>query len=104
MIDVQIVLKTISSFESSASNIKLSKRLPLFKDRIIHVEMVMGNLGFFCSCKDGFIDARELQRVLSALGLKDEAAIDDCKKMIDDDNDGRIDFDEFTKFMEGIFS
>ncbi|KAD3641009.1 hypothetical protein E3N88_30232 [Mikania micrantha] len=52
----------------------------------------------------GFIDARELQRVLSALGLKDEAAIDDCKKMIDDDNDGRIDFDEFTKFMEGIFS
>jgi calmodulin len=56
--------------------------------------------------KDGFIDAKELQRVLSALGLKDRAAMDDCKKMIrvfDENDDGRIDFDEFVKFMEGTF-
>ncbi|KAI3722413.1 hypothetical protein L2E82_33451 [Cichorium intybus] len=53
--------------------------------------------------KDGFIDARELQRVLSALGLKERSDMEDCKKMIgafDENADGRIDFNEFVKFME----
>ncbi|MBA0739320.1 hypothetical protein Gogos_012604 [Gossypium gossypioides] len=53
--------------------------------------------------KDGFIDAKELQRVLRVLGLKQGLNLENCNKMIknfDEDDDGRIDFKEFVKFME----
>ncbi|KAE8659503.1 putative calcium-binding protein CML30 [Hibiscus syriacus] len=56
--------------------------------------------------KDGFIDAKELQRVLCVLGLKEGLGIGNCKKMIqrfDEDGDGRIGFKEFVKFMEISF-
>lgn len=108
------------------------------------VEMVMRNLGFFCSRdleelpesfsfdeisslfeesepslvevkeafdvfdenRDGFIDAKELQRVLCILGLKEGSELENCRKMIrnyDINGDGRIDFNEFLKFMETTF-
>lgn len=108
------------------------------------VEMVMRNLGFFCSRdweelpesfsfdeisslfeesepslvevkeafdvfdenRDGFIDAKELQRVLCILGLKEGSELENCGKMIknyDINGDGRIDFNEFVKFMETTF-
>ncbi|XP_021297668.1 probable calcium-binding protein CML45 [Herrania umbratica] len=56
--------------------------------------------------KDGFIDAEELQRVLCILGLKEGLNLENCNKMIktfDEDGDGRIDFQEFVKFMESSF-
>ncbi|KAI3808664.1 hypothetical protein L1987_24621 [Smallanthus sonchifolius] len=56
--------------------------------------------------KDGFIDAGELQRVLSVMGLKERVEVEDCRKMIgafDENADGRIDFNEFVKFMENTF-
>ncbi|GMI67414.1 CALMODULIN-LIKE 46 [Hibiscus trionum] len=56
--------------------------------------------------KDGFIDAKELQRVLCVLGLKEGFKLQNCNKMIktfDEDGDGRIDFQEFVKFMENSF-
>ncbi|KAK1440805.1 hypothetical protein QVD17_06637 [Tagetes erecta] len=56
--------------------------------------------------KDGFIDARELQRVLCVMGLKERSEIEDCRTMIrafDQNADGRIDFDEFVKLMENGF-
>ncbi|KAK8652498.1 hypothetical protein V6N13_126530 [Hibiscus sabdariffa] len=56
--------------------------------------------------KDGFIDAKELQRVLCVLGLKQGLKLENCNKMIrsfDEDGDGRIDFQEFVKFMENSF-
>jgi len=56
--------------------------------------------------KDGFIDARELQRALCILGLKEGSKLEDCQKMIrtfDENRDGRIEFNEFVKVMEASF-
>ena len=56
--------------------------------------------------KDGFIDARELQRALCILGLKEGSKLEDCQKMIrtfDENRDGRIEFKEFVKVMEASF-
>ncbi|KAE8718252.1 putative calcium-binding protein CML30 [Hibiscus syriacus] len=56
--------------------------------------------------KDGFIDADELQRVMCVLGLREGSGIGNCKNMIerfDEDDDGRIGFKEFVKFMETSF-
>lgn len=54
--------------------------------------------------KDGFIDATELQRVLSLLGL--EKDLMQCQKMInavDQNGDELIDHNEFVKLMEQSF-
>ncbi|WOK93590.1 hypothetical protein Cni_G02290 [Canna indica] len=53
--------------------------------------------------RDGFIDIAELHRVLPKLGFQEVMALDMCRQMIaayDENGDGRIDFDEFVKFME----
>ena len=54
--------------------------------------------------KDGFIDSRELQRVLSCLGL--EKDLTECQKMInaaDQNGDGLIDRNEFVRILEQSF-
>lgn len=56
--------------------------------------------------RDGFIDAKELQKVLCKLGFREGADLDACKRMIetyDQNKDGKIDFTEFARFMERIF-
>ncbi|XP_039038645.1 probable calcium-binding protein CML46 [Hibiscus syriacus] len=56
--------------------------------------------------RDGFIDAKELQRVLCALGLKEGLKLENCFKIIrtfDEDGDGRIDFQKFVKLMGNSF-
>ncbi|KAL3526533.1 hypothetical protein ACH5RR_011189 [Cinchona calisaya] len=56
--------------------------------------------------KDGFIDAWELQRILRALGLREGSELENCRKMIwafDENEDDRIDFNEFVKIMESGF-
>jgi calmodulin len=57
--------------------------------------------------KDGFIDAGELQRALLKIGFKEkELEIRECMEMIaayDLNNDARIDFMEFVKFLEASF-
>ncbi|KAI9126333.1 hypothetical protein K1719_002754 [Acacia pycnantha] len=53
---------------------------------------------------DGFIEARELQRVLKCLGMIRD--VKECKRMIssfDLNGDGLIDRPEFVKFMEQSF-
>ncbi|KAL4577271.1 hypothetical protein LXL04_013376 [Taraxacum kok-saghyz] len=78
----------------------------IFEEEQPRLDEVKEAFDVFDENKDGFIDARELQRVLSALGLKERADMEDCKKMIgafDENADGRIDFNEFVKFMENTF-
>ncbi|MED6148185.1 hypothetical protein PIB30_050753 [Stylosanthes scabra] len=51
--------------------------------------------------KDGFIDSRELKRVLSCLGLEKDVL--ECQKMInasDQNGDGLIDQNEFVRILE----
>ncbi|KFP59136.1 Troponin C, skeletal muscle, partial [Cathartes aura] len=52
---------------------------------------------------DGFIDIEELGEILRATGEHvTEEDIEDLMKDSDKNNDGRIDFDEFLKMMEGV--
>lgn len=59
----------------------------------------------FDANKDGLISAKELQRVLQ--GVRCEASIEDCRRMIrgvDTDGDGFVNFEEFRSMMRGCFS
>nr|XP_034956940.1 troponin C, skeletal muscle-like [Zootoca vivipara] len=52
---------------------------------------------------DGFLDAEELVEIfrISGESVTDEE-IEELMKDGDKNNDGRIDFDEFLKMMEGV--
>ncbi|WOK93774.1 hypothetical protein Cni_G02475 [Canna indica] len=53
--------------------------------------------------RDGTITAEELAMVLTSLGLKQGARLEDCRDMIrkvDTDGDGKVNFDEFKKMMK----
>lgn len=55
----------------------------------------------FDSDKNGFISAKELQRVLVSLGCSN-CSLRECRKMIkgvDKDGDGFVDFEEFKSMM-----
>lgn len=78
----------------------------LFEEQEPSLEEVKQAFDVFDENKDGFIDARELQRVLCILGLKEASKLENCHKMIsnfDENKDGRIDFIEFVKIMENRF-
>ncbi|KAG6765594.1 hypothetical protein POTOM_029643 [Populus tomentosa] len=50
--------------------------------------------------KDGFIDARELNRVMCRLGLKEGMEVEECSRMIQAVGEGRkqkIDFNDFFR-------
>ncbi|WVZ07290.1 hypothetical protein V8G54_020636 [Vigna mungo] len=78
----------------------------LFEEQEPSLEEVKQAFDVFDENKDGFIDAKELHRVLCILGLKQVAELENCHKMIrifDTNQDGRIDFIEFVKIMENRF-
>lgn len=109
--EVEMVMKNLgipcnSKSQKFPKNLNSNDLFNMFEEEQPRLDEVKEAFDVFDENKDGFIDAKELQRVLSSLGLKEKAAMNDCKKMIrvfDDNNDGRIDFDEFVKFMEGTF-
>lgn len=73
----------------------------VFKEEV-RVEEMKEAFDVFDQDNDGFIDARELQRVLIALGLRQGEELKACRKMIgvfDDDGDEKIDFHEFVKLF-----
>lgn len=78
----------------------------LFEEKEPSEEEVRAAFDVFDENKDGFIDARELKRVLLALGLREGSELENCRRMIkaaDEDGDDKIDFNEFIKFMDSIF-
>ncbi|KVI02567.1 probable calcium-binding protein CML45 [Cynara cardunculus var. scolymus] len=109
--EVELVMENLGIFchfkgEKLVESLNSNDLFNMFEEERPRLDEVKGAFDVFDENEDGFIDEKELQRVLFALGMKDGASMDDCKKMIrmfDDDDDGRIDFDEFVKFMEDTF-
>ncbi|XP_061350658.1 probable calcium-binding protein CML46 [Gastrolobium bilobum] len=109
--EVKMVMEKLGFFCSSESEELQetygSKELSeLFEEHEPSLEEVKQAFDVFDENKDGFIDARELQRVLCILGLKEAKELENCQKMImnfDENQDGRIDFIEFVKIMENRF-
>lgn len=109
--EVKMVMEKLGIFCSSESE-ELeekygSKELSeLFEEQEPSLKEVKMAFDVFDENKDGFIDAKELQRVLCILGLKEVSEVENCQKMIrnfDENHDGRIDFIEFVKIMESRF-
>ncbi|KAL2349231.1 hypothetical protein Fmac_003231 [Flemingia macrophylla] len=79
--------------------------LELFDDDDVTLSEVEEAFQVFDQNKDGFIEARELQVVLSCLGLGKDLI--ECQKMInavDQNGDELIDLNEFVRIMEHSFS
>ncbi|XP_057949338.1 probable calcium-binding protein CML46 [Malania oleifera] len=78
----------------------------LFEEEEPTLEEVKEAFDVFDENRDGFIDASELQRVASCLGVKEGLGVEECRRMIsafDRNGDGMIDTNEFLKFMEDCF-
>ncbi|GFP90374.1 probable calcium-binding protein cml45 [Phtheirospermum japonicum] len=109
--DIDIVLRSLEmSFNSEEANFQASlgenDLFNLFEEKNPSLDEVKQAFDVFDSNRDGFIDARELQKVLCALGLKEGLEMANCRRMIgvcDENEDGKIDYDEFVKFMETSF-
>ncbi|KAI4328458.1 hypothetical protein L6164_020811 [Bauhinia variegata] len=77
----------------------------LFEKEPPSMDEVKDVFDVFDENKDGFIEARELQRVFCCLGL--EKNLEECLRMIravDRNGDDLVDQDEFVEFMERGFS
>lgn len=75
----------------------------MFEEEEAKLEEVKEAFDVFDENGDGFIEPKELQRVLSILGLKEAIELENCHKMVakfDENGDGRIDFEEFVKIMD----
>lgn len=105
--EVEMVMGDLSLFCSTESE-ELPQRfcfneLSQLFDEEPSLEEVKNAFDVFDVNRDGFIDAKELQRVLQILGFKEGSELGNCTKMIrafDQNKDGKIDFQEFLKFME----
>ncbi|KAJ6960025.1 calcium-binding protein CML46 [Populus alba x Populus x berolinensis] len=109
--DVEMVMENLGLFCSSESE-ELKEWMgsdeisQLFDEKEPSLEEVKEAFNVFDHNSDGFVDARELQRVFYKLGLKEGLQLEKCRKIIrtfDENGDGRIDFNEFVKFMENSF-
>lgn len=106
--EVEMIMANLGIF-CHPEDVKIQERLDssdifeLFGEELeAKEENVREAFDVFDENKDGFIDERDLQRVLCALGLKGVAELDNCRKMImtfDENGDGRIDFQEFVKMF-----
>lgn len=84
--------------------------LEIFDEEEPRLEELKAAFDVFDNNKDGFIDAQELGRVLSNLGLlkeNDHLVRSECLrnmiKEVDENQDGVVDFNEFVKFMESCY-
>ncbi|KAG6588366.1 putative calcium-binding protein CML45, partial [Cucurbita argyrosperma subsp. sororia] len=75
----------------------------IFDESEPSLEELKQTFNVFDKNRDGCIDADELQSVLGLLVPNQGVFIHDCHRMIarfDHNKDGKIDFNEFVKFME----
>lgn len=106
--DVDIVLRSLGMFCNSdeaklPASLDANDLFNLFEEENPSLDEVKEAFDVFDNNRDGFIDAKELQKVLCTLGLKEGSQMENCTRMIrvfDQNGDGRMDFDEFVKFME----
>lgn len=106
--EMELVLKSLG-ISCNPDEEKLPARVDptdifqLFEEKNPGLDEVKEAFDVFDGNKDGFIEAKDLQMVLCALGFKEGSEMENCRSMIrvfDDNGDGRIDFQEFTKFMQ----
>ncbi|ESQ32602.1 hypothetical protein EUTSA_v10005639mg [Eutrema salsugineum] len=109
--DAEMVMRSLGLYPDRESN-ELQERYSskeissLFDEKEATLEEVKLAFDVFDENRDGFIDATELQRVLTILGFKEGSHLENCLVMIrslDENKDGRIDFNEFVKIMENSF-
>ncbi|KAK1309238.1 putative calcium-binding protein CML45 [Acorus calamus] len=78
----------------------------VFEEEEPSLEEVREAFHVFDDDKDGFVGAKDLQRVLVRLGFNEGRKLEACEKMIEavgGNCDGWIDFNGFVKFMENSF-
>ncbi|CAA2974282.1 probable calcium-binding CML45 [Olea europaea subsp. europaea] len=106
--EMELVLRSLG-ISCSPDEEKLPARVDssyifqLFEEKNPGLDEVKEAFDVFDGNKDGFIDASELQMVLCALGFNEGSEMKNCRNMIrvfDENGDGRIDFQEFEKFMQ----
>ncbi|XVF43134.1 hypothetical protein PTKIN_Ptkin02bG0016100 [Pterospermum kingtungense] len=107
--DIKVVMERLGiAYELESNKLMVEADLgETFDEEEPSLEEIKEAFDVFDENKDGFIDAIELQRVLSCLGVEERLVqLEECRRMIkvaDEDEDGRIDFNEFLKFMETCF-
>lgn len=110
--DIDIVLRSLGMLADSDETRPLPESLDagdllnMFEEENPSLDEVKEAFDVFDDNRDGFIDEKELQKVLCHLGLKEGLEMENCRRMIrmfDENGDGRIDFEEFVKFMEANF-
>ncbi|XP_047961628.1 probable calcium-binding protein CML46 [Salvia hispanica] len=75
----------------------------LFEEEEPSFDEIKETFSIFDADNDGFIDACDLRRIVTNLGVKESYDLEEYKRMIksyDINGDGLIDFQEFLKFME----
>lgn len=109
--DVKTVMRMLGALYEPDDD-KLKERLSsddvvsLFEEQEPALQELKEAFGIFDENKDGFIDAKELRKILCTLCLGEALEVD-CKRMIrvyDDNEDGLIDFTEFVRLVAQSFS
>ncbi|XP_057771131.1 probable calcium-binding protein CML46 [Salvia miltiorrhiza] len=107
--DVEMIMTRLgfSGQEKLPAKMGAGEIFQIFEEREPSLGEVREAFDVFDEKRDGFIDEKELQKVMCALGFKEGMEMENCRRMIeavDQDGDGRIGFHEFLKFMENTFA